>query len=309
MKHNWMKKSLVVSVILLFIGVAVAPSINQSIVTASQDDDLVEVTTQACGIQGYGDTTVKLTRQQYQDLEQYLVEFRARLNQTTTREEAIPIFKEAVVELDKYGLLPKGMSIEQAQKLVANGYEHQRNLQLIEKIYDKNPLPRSDVDNLFCLVAGKTNSNFILGPIKGGCFFTILLMAYIVWYIAGIIESLGLEKLLEIVEGLYDVIEAFYLPVRGIPFEIGGFVTFGAVWYRWEEPTQYTASNGWIYSLGLRGIQSIDGSFYGTIREMLFGFYVGLSGFTGIVLRPWGTWDLIFFGSAFRVGVSTNHLP
>jgi site-specific recombinase XerD len=103
-----MKKIFAVSIILLFIGVAVAPSINQSVVKASTDDDLVEVTTQACGIKGYRDTTVKLTREQYQDLEQYLVEFRARLNQTSTREEAVPIFKEAVVELDKYGCCRRG---------------------------------------------------------------------------------------------------------------------------------------------------------------------------------------------------------
>ena len=39
-----MKKLLVLGVILLFIGVAVAPSINQSVVKASTNDDLVEVT-------------------------------------------------------------------------------------------------------------------------------------------------------------------------------------------------------------------------------------------------------------------------
>ncbi|HVQ00656.1 MAG TPA: hypothetical protein VMT57_03995, partial [Candidatus Thermoplasmatota archaeon] len=97
------KKSLSIGIILLFIGVAVAPSINSSVVKTSTDNDLVEVTSQACGIKGYGNTTVKLTREQYNDLEQYMVEFRARLNQTTTKEEAIPIFKEAVVELNKYG--------------------------------------------------------------------------------------------------------------------------------------------------------------------------------------------------------------
>jgi hypothetical protein len=103
------RKWLAIGIILFFVGVTIAPTINFNTVKASTDDDLVEVTTQACGIQGYGNTTVKLTREQYNDLEQYLVEFRARLNQTTTREEAVPLFKEAVVELDKYGLLPKGM--------------------------------------------------------------------------------------------------------------------------------------------------------------------------------------------------------
>ena len=129
-----MKKILVAGVILLFIGVAVAPSINLNVVKASNDNDLVEVTTQANGIQGYGNTTVKLTREQYQNLEQYLVEFRARLNQTTTREEAVPIFKDAVVELDKYGLLPKGMSIERAQHLVTFGSRIKHTPTLFKKL-------------------------------------------------------------------------------------------------------------------------------------------------------------------------------
>jgi hypothetical protein len=51
-KIPFVKKGLAISVILLFIGVAVAPSINYSVVTASQEDDLVEVTSQACGIKG-----------------------------------------------------------------------------------------------------------------------------------------------------------------------------------------------------------------------------------------------------------------
>jgi hypothetical protein len=119
------RKCLAVGIILLFIGVAVAPSINSSVVKASIDNDLVEVTSQVCGIQGFGNTTVKLTKEQYQNLEQYLVEFRARLNQTTSREEAVLIFKDAVVELNKYGLLPKGISVKRAQQLVTIGHQIQ----------------------------------------------------------------------------------------------------------------------------------------------------------------------------------------
>jgi len=159
-----MKKSLAVGVILLFIGVAIAPSINLSVVKASQDDDLVEVTTQACGIKGYGNTTVKLTREQYNDLEKYLVEFRARLNQTTTREEAIPIFKEAVVELNKYGLLPKGMSVEQAQKLFT-GKKLNPIYKFVEKHLDigsDNPPIKSASGNAFCLLFVKMEHFYVV---------------------------------------------------------------------------------------------------------------------------------------------------
>ena len=85
-----------IGIILLFIGVAFAPSINSSVVKAS--DDLVEVTSQACGIQGFGNTTVRLTRQQYENLEKYIVNFQAKLNQTATLEDTIPLFKEAILE-------------------------------------------------------------------------------------------------------------------------------------------------------------------------------------------------------------------
>ena len=144
-----MKKLLTIGIILLFIGIVVAPSINSTVVKASNDNDLVEVTSQACGIQGFENTTVKLTKQQYQSLEQYLVDFNARLNQTTTREEAVPIFKDAVVELNKYGLLPKGMSIELAQKLVTTGHQIQKVPNIIKKSI-------SEYINFFCLFTAIT---------------------------------------------------------------------------------------------------------------------------------------------------------
>jgi len=149
------KKCLAVGIILLFIGVAVAPSINFTVVKASTDNELVEVTTQACGIKGYGNTTVKLTRQQYQNLEQYLVDFRARLNQTSTREEAVPIFKEAVIELNKYGLLPKGMSIGQAQRLVSGEYLSKRMMNALEMIAKKHLV--SNETNSLCLTVGRVH--------------------------------------------------------------------------------------------------------------------------------------------------------
>ena len=149
-KKPLISKCLAVGIILLFIGIAVTPSINHGVVKASQDNDLVGVTTQACGIKGYGDTTVKLTREQYQNLEQYLVEFRAKLNQTMTRAEAVPIFKEAVVELNKYGLLPKGMSVERAQRLVTGQYQ---------KLALRG--------NYLCLVTGNaSNTRFVGFPLR-----------------------------------------------------------------------------------------------------------------------------------------------
>lgn len=153
-----LKKGVAVAIILLFLGVAVVPSINISVVKAATDNDLVEVTTEAYGIKGFGNHTVKLTKQQNQNLEQYLVDLRERLNTTTTRDEAVPLFKEAVVELNKYGLLPKGMSVELAQRLVSGYYQNsnmlrriQNDFQSIAKIKPKQYL-NPNMKNAFCFL-------------------------------------------------------------------------------------------------------------------------------------------------------------
>jgi hypothetical protein len=151
-----LKKGVAAAIILLFLGVAVVPSI--SIVKAATDNDLVEVTTKAYGIKGFGNHTVKLTRQQNQNLEQYLGNFKARLNKTTSREEAVPLFKEAVVELNKYGLLPKGMSVEHAQRLVTGYYQNsnilrkiQTDVQSMAKTKQKHYLD-PNMKNAFCFL-------------------------------------------------------------------------------------------------------------------------------------------------------------
>jgi hypothetical protein len=307
-KRLMKRKCLAVGIILLFIGIAVAPSINSTAVKTSDDNDLVEVISQACGIKGFGNTTVKLTKEQYQNLEQYLATFRARLNQTTTKEEAIPIFKEAAAELNTYGLLPKGMSVRQAQKLVTSSYASHQGSRLLEKIPHRNALTQNKVDNRFCLVAGSTNNNYIFGPIKSSLFIALLLLMDTIEIIALTLDSLGLQRLAALCIVVDDFLDFLWIPVRVIPAEIGGAVTFGSTYNEWEVGPHYYASNGWVFTQGLQGMQSLNGSFYGTIREGTLGFYWGLTGFTGIVIRPWGTGRMLFLGSAFRAGLSPDHL-
>ena len=157
-ENRLLKKSVTFAIILLFLCVAVVPCINISVVKAATDNNLIEVTTEAYGIKGFGNHTVKLTKQQNQNLEQYLVDFRERLNTTTTRKEAAPLFKEAVVELNKYGLLPKGMSVEHAQRLVTGYYQNsnilrkiQNDVQSITKSKQKQYL-NPNMKNTFCLL-------------------------------------------------------------------------------------------------------------------------------------------------------------
>jgi len=271
MRHNWVKKGLVVSVILLFVGVTIAPNINFNVVKATNGNDLIEVTTQACGIKGFGDTTVKLTKQQYQNLEGYLVDFRARLNKTTTREEAVPLFKEAVVELNKYGLLPKGMSVEQTQKLVTGGYYNVRINRTFQRLYDTNDyLIKS---NFLCLITG-----------RGGNF-----------HIKGIIPFIK--------ESIYWWLWPLELsPLNWVFF---GRMTFGSSYIEpseWEQV--YSPATGWVNTYGLTGIKEWNGTFFGGCGitfpafQNLYYEYIGAYGFTGMgITTNWYHLDF-FIGTA-----------
>jgi len=142
------KKLLAIGIILLFVGVTIAPTINFNTVKASTNDDLVEITTQACGIKGYGDTTVKLTRERANEIDLLFESINSKLNNATSREESIHIYLDAIIELDKYGLLPKGMSVEQAQRL-ATGWNHN----LYKSIWKNHQEIFPKCVNAFCLLS------------------------------------------------------------------------------------------------------------------------------------------------------------
>jgi len=287
------KKILVVGIIFLFIGIAVAPNINSTVVKASIDNDLVEVTTQACGIKGFGNTTVKLTKQQYQNLEQYLVNFRAQLNKTTTREEAVPLFNEAVVELAEFGLLPEGMTIKQAQKLVTGAYYPNNatqtllpQLKLSSKIFDKNT-------SFFMLLYGKTTN----------ILFTRLLIEYYI-LLYGQIQTL-----------------IFYLVNNPFTFLIGvllealfyriDFVAFiflrGLVLLFENNPTNVRVLPslilpyviGFIQGVGINGVRHWEGQLLGHINLPFLGdtLKIGIVGFTGFFITSKGE-DPTYLGSA-----------
>jgi len=304
MKNTWMKKGLVVSVILLFIGVTIAPSINFNVVKASDDNDLVEVTTQACGINGFGNTTVKFTRQQYQSLEQYLVDFRARLNKTTTRGEAVPIFNDAVVELNRYGLLPRGMSVERAQKLVIGGYQNEKLMKRLSKLCAYKINDSDMLVNHFCLISGETNMTTFCPLV---CAFFTLLSFFIMYNALFLFLTLFLVTFLSFIADLSFYFSNFISPV------VFGYIHLGNFQY---------PSFGWIQSYGLNGNKSINGSFYGNLLRygnlFLLRFWIlweeldlqailsefpGIAGFQGIRVFTPSTYTQFYLGSALEVRV------
>jgi hypothetical protein len=303
---NKLKKSLAVAVILLFISVAVAPSINVSVVKASNDNDLIEVTSEACGMKGFGNQTVKLTKQQYQNLEQYLVEFRARLNQTSTREEAVPIFKEAVVELNKYGLLPKGMSVEKAQSLVVGQNQNKRIMKLQERLLHTRLFSQDNNSNYLCLIAGNTDHTGIIGLLPVVTVTSSLAIAILNEIVMTYFPNL---KILTYSVALFVAILFFSgLLSYFLPATLFSVITLGW-WSGSFGYEQYTPSNGWVRSIGSMGMKMWEGALYGRLRYIVLPTggvltYIGAIGFAGIKLGLFG--HRFYLGSALVANIGPS---
>ena len=255
-----MKKLLAVGVIILFLGVAFAPSINANISKASIDSELVEITTEVCGINGVTPNTVLLSKEDAEEIEQLFDSIRERLNATETREEAEQIFNEAVVELDKYGLLG-GLSVRQAQRMVTRRNQPFRDLQL--------EIDDTEYMNLGCLMAGR-------------------------------VDVMNIRHLLRLRMNFYGYIlnlfpgNPFFSPIRTYcqtrisilwmraainPIQILNTQIFGK-----------SGGEDWLFTLGLLGIKLWRGHFDGNISfpmEWPSGvgggtFYPATLGFTGI---------------------------
>jgi len=278
---NPIRKGVVIGVILLFIGLAFAPSINANM----GKDELVEFTREVCGLNG-GKQTVKLTQQQADEVEGLFNSIREKLNATESREEAEDIFKDGVVELDKYGLLG-GLSVKQAQRLVTGGNWY-------PKLNFDSFFPQSEnkLKNMFCLVAGKGASLF--DGIPGRILYLIVSLHF----------KTSLPYIFRILPYLYSFL--FHLialcdlirPIK-LRYNIcyGGYSNLDQ---------QYLPSHADIVTVGLLGKQSGTGTWYGSLgRRTEFAgsfLFTGIQSFKGLsFLLP--RHGLYYFGHALLVGL------
>ncbi len=84
----------------------------------------------------------ELSEEEIEDLELYIENIKGLLDKTTSYDKTIEIFKEVVIELDRYELLPDNMSVEEAQKLVTGKSGKEKTIfnlhTLLGKIFNNN---------------------------------------------------------------------------------------------------------------------------------------------------------------------------
>ncbi len=291
-----MKKLISVTVILLFIGLSFAPSINANV----SKEELVEFTTEVCGLNG-GKQTVKLTQQQADEVEALFDSIREQLNTTESREEAEEIFKNVVVELDKYGLLG-GLSIKQAQKLVVNGYQDSRTMKIPERIISKF---QNNNSNYFCLIVGATNgTNFDsqLELLFGRMTVLLGLVGPIIF------DKFPLYMFFIIGYFFMDFFDSFNPVAIASRINLGGEKGGG-----WNPEFVEFYANGWIVTTGLLGVKRYNGELIGTLplygsailcNGFIYKFNPGIIGFTGLQMYNSIRDKHFYLGSALATGIN-----
>ncbi len=265
-----MKKLLVVGVIVLFLGLACAPSINANI---SRDNELVEITTEICGLGG-GKHTAQLTKDEAEEVEQYLDSIKGKLNKAKTRVEIIAVFYEVIQNLNGWRVLPKSASVTQIQNFINEPINFINdgsfnNFQTNEK---QSGFPKI---NFMCLISGKTNWTYFHSRLSALLYITIMLLARITipfLFIISYIASIYLNHISNI--------------------SLGNQIGFGYIVEDLEIGEVFRSpAYGWIFTIGILGIRSKNGTIWGDFNFDIFGivgsgtksyFPGGVIGFTGI---------------------------
>lgn len=254
------KKILLGSIIA--VAIIVLSSFSSVVGKVSVDDELVEFDVEFCGLDKKH--SVKLTQQEADEVDLLFDDIEQQLSEVETRDEAEVIFKDAIVELDKYGLLG-GLSVRQTQQMVIQNH---KQLKIINRI-----LPDGN-SNYLCLIAGETTNTFFMGIPA----WATILFLYVLGFGMPLVPYL-LTCLLSLIKTVGNIIN---------PISIFNFIGIGVMKAR--DGLEFFPADGWLWTIGLNGIKSWNGTFAGGFGPiimlwfMMHFYYSGVLGFTGIKL-------------------------
>ena len=257
------------------------------------DSGLAEFTTEVCGLPGQEPQTVQLTQEQADEVDRLFEDIRTQLDMVETREEAVEIFNEAIVELDRYGLLG-GMSVKQAQRLITGGYDST----LIDKIAGEieNVFIGETKLNLMCLIFGNTTRTLFAGPFVWG--FNSLFFKSLTFFdtLSRILQLPGLWQYILYLPLIPFLLVSYAMLFKStfVPLSAVNKITFGYASFIMQEPyIAYYPAFGSVWTVGLLGVKEWDDRIYGRINDIFplwyppfEAYYPGAICFTGIKIVP-----------------------
>jgi len=281
------------------VALLVLVSFSSVVGKTSVDTEPVEFEVEYCGLGKKH--TVSLTKQDADEVELLFDEIEHRVSKVETREQAEVIFNDAVVELDKYGLLG-GLNVKKVQRFVTASTQSQHIMGLFESRLGLLQKSYIEDDNFNCLIIGKTSNSFF----------------YPLWSIFIEPHTIDLNELLDRISEkpikslLFLTIFILYHGIYVIsPLNTAGYITIGQMNAQPHGSTKWYPSTLWISTFGKNGKKNWSGDYYGQIKTFEFYDYsggiqrnfAGISGFIGLHLHLKKSDEDFFLGSCYRVSL------
>jgi hypothetical protein len=268
-------------------------------------NELIEVTFRVCKFNKIIENTVWLTQEESDELDIIIDNFKKDLENVKDRNEKNKIYDNAIISFNKLGLLPNDINCEEVKNLVTNDIYHKFRNKL--KMSSENNYKSDIFSNYFCSITGGSEHTTIFPHITS-------FLYRIGWSI--------LEWLAQFDDDHFEILVLFFAFM--FTFEAGdiflenkdrGFfgskISYGM---GLDEPFNkfpLFPATGWIITIGLNGIKSFEGLYYGQFYnytnfrgEDVVSDYIGATGFTGIQIDK-DTY-VFYMGVALRVQIGTE---
>ena len=282
---------------------------NVTIADITIDDDRVTMSVHAYSGAEDTITTVLVTKQQLRELHAIFDTLKDRISTAASQQETKRIFDETIIELDRYHLLPEGMSVEHVQRIVTHAVSHHNKMTMLRRLSPTFMAQTKEgfIQNTFCTIAGNTTNTHFAKLAKR----TALRLYYIIDF------STGNALLVKIATALYvvcrDISKINQLFLQQDGRHLGVCIYYGNYHYA-PYPNWLSPATGWISTEGIKGKQNISGSFWG--QTMTGGWqpqvdwymnytWRGCLGFTGLILYD-DTDTAYYLGSALAVNVGPD---
>ena len=241
------KKTFVVLSFFLCIGFIIAPISSMYTVSASAGNIPVKITTRVSDFTAETTVMVQLTEQQTRDVRIIFDDLKNRLTTAESTEETQRIFNDTIIELDRYNLLPEGMSVEHAQRLVNHATNNRKIITPLQKLSQnlQAKTAAGTIQNSFCSVAGNTSNTHFTKLAKR----TALRLYYIIDFKTGNAPLVKMATALFVVFNEIGKINQMILRQNG--YHLGVCIYFGNYHYA-PYPNWLSPAQGWLSTNGVK---------------------------------------------------------
>jgi len=304
-KYPVLYKTLVVGVIVLFIGVGIQPAI-ADVSIEPDNSELEEVTIQFFETDRTYNHTVLLTKEQLMELENIFKNVKSSLNSTDCPIETEKIYKNTIASFNELGILPEERSLDYLNGLVTGRQQDPRVIRIFER-WLTNHKDSSKIDeNFLCLTSGQTTNTYAYGPVPSLVFpiFNIFEVLYDSFYLLFLLFY-GMVFIPLLILIMPYIFMQFFWNIN--PLLFGYEICLGKIFYHPDGSTSYPAS-GWLHTKGINETKMWDGKFYGNLPFLMpvfiyHEFYPGIYGFTGIKITSYENFKSFYLGFALWVKI------